>query len=202
MWRERQTDLHLQIYTLGLQLSIHKLHAGHIITIIIFITRHWQFSEEEEKETWGALWEEEAVAFFYLLTSMPCHGIQEIQSTDYIVVIIMQRHANTFTHGFQACKVNYSIESSKQSIRGYFFVRLESPKKCPERIWCPTVKVGQGIHKSCLQAIHRLLAQYRNEFAVCTKHYWKVLKTSSNASLSRRSTCKLRVLLLHVLVSH
>jgi hypothetical protein len=28
------------------------------------------------------------------------------------------------------------------------------------------------------------------------------LKTSSNASLSRRSTCKLRVLLLHVLVSH
>ncbi len=78
MWRERQTDLHLQIYTLGLQVSIHKLHARHIITIINFITRQLQFSEEEEKETWRALWEEEAVAFFYLLTSMPCHGIQEI----------------------------------------------------------------------------------------------------------------------------
>jgi hypothetical protein len=55
MWRERQTDLHLQIYPLGLQLSIHKLHAGHIITIIIFITRQLQFSEEEEEETWKAL---------------------------------------------------------------------------------------------------------------------------------------------------
>jgi hypothetical protein len=60
MSRERQTDLHSQIYPLGLQLSIHKLHAGHIITIIIFITRQLQFSEEEEEEgeeeeTWRAL---------------------------------------------------------------------------------------------------------------------------------------------------
>ncbi len=123
MWTERQTDLHLQIYTLGLQLSIHKLHAGHIITIIIFIARQLQFSDKEE-ETWRALWEEETVAFFYLLTSMPCHGIQEIQSTDYIVVIIMQRHANTFTHGFQACKVNYSIESAKQSNRRQFLCQF------------------------------------------------------------------------------
>jgi hypothetical protein len=107
-----------------LQLSIHKLHAGHIITIIIFIARQLQFSEEEE-ETWRALWEEEAVAFFYLLTSMPCHGIQEIQSTDNIVVIITQRHANTFAHSFQACKVNYSIESAKQSIPGSFFVSFQ-----------------------------------------------------------------------------
>jgi hypothetical protein len=55
---------------------------------------------------------------------MPCHGIQEIQSTDYIVVIIMQRHANTFTHGFQACKVNYSIESAKQSNRRQFLCQF------------------------------------------------------------------------------
>jgi hypothetical protein len=51
---KRQTELHLQIYTSGLQLSIHKLHAGHIITIIVFITRQLQFSDEEE-ETWRAL---------------------------------------------------------------------------------------------------------------------------------------------------
>jgi hypothetical protein len=32
------------------------LHAGHIITTIIFITRQLQFSEEEaEEETWRAL---------------------------------------------------------------------------------------------------------------------------------------------------
>jgi hypothetical protein len=108
----------LHIFTLGLQVSIHKLHVGHIIT------RQLQFSEEEEKETWWALWQE-VVVFFYLLTSMPCHGIQEIQSTDYIVVIIMQRHANTFTDGFQACNVNYNIESAKQSIQGSFFVSFQ-----------------------------------------------------------------------------
>jgi hypothetical protein len=46
---------------------------------------------------------------------MACHGIQQVNCADNIVVVIMQGHDNTLSHCFQACKVHDSIESANQS---------------------------------------------------------------------------------------
>jgi hypothetical protein len=43
---------------------------------------------------------------------MSCHGTQEVQSANDIVVVIKQWHQNTLSYCFQSCKVNYSIESA------------------------------------------------------------------------------------------